>query len=106
MDILEREIESKFTEQMERLGCLVCKFVSPGKAGMPDRLVITPGGKVWFAEMKRPGEKLRPLQEYWRREIENLGASYYVVDSYKAVATVAADIKAEMEVVPDEVHTS
>ena len=106
VDILEREIESKFTEQMESLGCLVCKFVSPGKAGMPDRLVIIPGGKVWFAEMKRPGEKLRPLQVFWKKQMESLGAKYYVVDSYKAIANVAADIKAEMEVVPDEVHTS
>lgn len=96
MDILEREIEKKFGEEMQKLGCLVCKFTSPGKAGVPDRLVILPGGKVWFAEMKRPGEKLRPLQVFWKKQMESLGAKYYVVDSYEAIANVAADVKKEL----------
>ena len=33
------------------------KFVSPGNAGVPDRVVILQGGKSGFVELKRPGEK-------------------------------------------------
>ena len=96
MDILEREIEKKFGEEMRRLGCLVCKFTSPGKAGVPDRLVILPGGLVWFAEIKRPGGKLRPLQVFWKKQIERLGAKYYVVDSLDAIANVVNDARLEL----------
>lgn len=101
MDILEREIEKKFGEEMRLLGCLVCKFTSPGKAGVPDRLVILPGGKVWFAEMKRPGEKLRPLQVFWKRQIEGMGARFFVVDSYDAIANVANEARLELEAQDD-----
>jgi hypothetical protein len=96
VDILEREIEKKFGEEMQKLGCLVCKFTSPGKAGVPDRLVILPGGSVWFAEMKRPGGKLRPRQVFWKKQMESLGAKYYVVDSYEAIANVVNDARLEI----------
>ena len=103
MDILEREIEEKFKVSMEGLGCLVFKFVSPGRAGVPDRLVAVPGGKCIFVELKRPGGKLRPLQRYWKKAIESIGGTYYVVDSYKAIANLCQEIR---EVMPDEFHTA
>ncbi len=95
-DILEKDIEKKLKARLEKSGCLVLKFVSPGNAGVPDRLIILPGGAVWFAEMKRPGEKLRPLQVFWKKQMESLGAKYYVVDSLDAIANVAADVKKEL----------
>ena len=60
---------------------MVLKFVSPGKAGVPDRLILAPGGKACFVEMKRPGGKLRPLQKFVIGQIEDLGFKVYVVDS-------------------------
>lgn len=91
MDILEREIEEKLKARLESLGCLVFKFMSPGKAGVPDRLVLLPGGRCFFVELKRPGQKLRPLQRFWKEKLEAMGASYYVVDSYEAIDTVVKD---------------
>jgi hypothetical protein len=37
-------------------------------------------GKTIFIEVKRPGYKLRPLQEYRRKEIEAKGFEFYVMD--------------------------
>ena len=58
------------------------KFVSPGRAGVPDRIFLTPhGGKVFFVEFKAPEGKLRPLQENEHRVIRKHGHDVHVVDS-------------------------
>ena len=59
---LEKDVESYFKKELNRRGCLVMKFVSPGLAGVPDRIVLFPAGRVEFVELKREGEKPRPLQ--------------------------------------------
>jgi hypothetical protein len=48
--------------------------------------------------MKRPGEKLRPLQVFWKKQMESLSAKYYVVDSIAAIANVVADVKKELSI--------
>lgn len=55
--MLEEELERKLVNEVKQLDGRAYKFVSPGNAGVPDRLVILPGGKVGFAEIKRPGRK-------------------------------------------------
>lgn len=49
--------------------CFCYKFVSPGRKGVPDRMVITPTGQVGFIELKRKGEKPSALQQ---REISRM----------------------------------
>lgn len=58
----ESQLERLLKREVERYGGKAMKFVSPGLSGVPDRLVLLPGGRAVFAEMKAPGEKLRPLQ--------------------------------------------
>lgn len=94
MDILEKEIEKKLKARLEKLGCMVLKFTSPGNAGVPDRLVLIPGGTVWFVELKRPGGKLRPLQEIWRGRIEGLNGNYRLVQSEKDIDQLCTIIEA------------
>ncbi len=94
VDILEKEIEKKLKARLERLGCMVLKFTSPGNAGVPDRLVLVPGGTVWFVELKRPGGKLRPLQEIWRDRIEGLKGNYRLVQSEKDIDQLCTLIEA------------
>lgn len=79
--MLESELEKKFTFAVKRMGGLPLKFVSPNCRGVPDRLVLFPGGVITFAEIKRPGGKLRKLQEYRKKELENLGFRVWVIDS-------------------------
>lgn len=94
MDILEKEIEKKLKARLEKLGCMVLKFTSPGNAGVPDRLVLVPGGTVWFVELKRPGGKLRPLQEIWRDRIEGLNGNYRLIQSEKDIDQLCTLIEA------------
>ena len=103
MDILEKEVERKLKVSLERIGCLVLKFVSPGNAGVPDRIVILPGGGVLFVELKRPGGKLRPLQKIWRLRFKRLGARYFKVENSRDIDAVLAWAKREGDA--NEVHT-
>ena len=48
----EKTVESKFTSAVKAKGGLAVKFTSPGFNGMPDRLVMFPGGRIAFVEVK------------------------------------------------------
>ena len=78
--ILEREVERALIRAVKRAGGKCLKFVSSGCAGVPDRICLLPGGRVFFAEVKRPGGKPRPLQEKRHSELRKLGFEVYVID--------------------------
>lgn len=80
----ESAIEKKVCDRARKLGYYVRKFVSPQQRGVPDRLFISPGGKVFFIEFKAPGKKPTPLQEYERSLIQANNICVYVVDNAPA----------------------
>lgn len=82
---LESDIERYFVTRLTAQKCMVFKFVSPGHAGVPDRLVIAPSGRIYFVELKRPTGKLRKLQEYTRKKLQKQNCDVRVVMSKKDV---------------------
>jgi len=66
----EKAIESKLVKAVKSMGGLAPKFVSPGLDGVPDRLVLLPGGNMAFIEVKATGETMRPLQVRRKRQLE------------------------------------
>ncbi|SCY26186.1 VRR-NUC domain-containing protein [Alkaliphilus peptidifermentans DSM 18978] len=84
-EILESKIEAKLKGEVENLGGMCLKFTSPGMAGVPDRLVLLPLGRVVFVELKAPVNKLRPLQKKRKKQLEKLGFKVYVIDSYEGI---------------------
>ena len=52
----EKIIEEKLTKTVKQNGGVCWKFTSPGMAGVPDRIVLMPGGRIAFVEVKAPGE--------------------------------------------------
>lgn len=84
--VRERDIEAAFARMGRERGALVLKFTSPGTAGVPDRIVVRPGGIVEFVELKAPGERPRPLQEAVARKLRERGVPVDVVDSKEAAA--------------------
>ena len=91
--ILEKEIEKCLICKVRLAGGLAVKFVSPGMAGVPDRLVLLPNGKALFAELKAPGQKMRPLQVKRKRQLEGLGFEVYCLDSYKSIEEMLHDLQ-------------
>ena len=76
----EKTIETKLVKAVKEKGGIAPKFVSPGLDGVPDRLVLLPGGKIAFIELKATGKKLRPLQVRRKSQLEKLGFSVYCID--------------------------
>ena len=76
----EKIIERKLIKAAKNMGGLALKFISPGYDGVPDRIVLFPGGRIAFVEVKAPGKTLRPLQVRRKRQLESLGFKVYVLD--------------------------
>lgn len=76
----EKKIEMKFKELAEARGWKALKLVCPGYDGMPDRIVLKDNGQVFFAELKAPGEKPRPLQKIRAAMLRDRGFRVYTVD--------------------------
>ena len=90
----ERDVEAHLVQAVKDLGGMAYKFVSPSTAGASDRLVLLPVPKehreivakyVKLVEVKRPGEKQRPLQVWFQDQITALGHCATCVDSRESV---------------------
>lgn len=81
----ETTIESNFVKQVKAMGGMAIKLISPNFAGLPDRLVLLPHGRMFFVELKATGQKPRPLQIAVHRKLRELGFTVYVIDSNEKV---------------------
>ena len=79
--IREKDIEQALIRAVRKSGGMCLKFVSPGVDGVPDRLCLWPGGRAAFAEVKKPGQRPRPLQEKRISQLRGLGFRVEVIDS-------------------------
>ena len=90
----EKTIEAKLVKAVKSMGGLAPKFISPGLDGVPDRLVLLPGGRLAFIELKAPGKELRPLQVRRKRQLEALGFLVYCIDSPEQIGGIIHEIQA------------
>ena len=44
--ITEKQVEQNFVKAVKEAGGLAMKFVSPGRVGVPDRIVLLPGDQA------------------------------------------------------------
>ena len=94
-DMREKVIEHALVMATRSKGGIAPKFTSPGFDGMPDRLVLLPGGRMGFVELKAPGRKPRPLQLVRHRLLRRLGFKVYVIDEINQIDSVLEEIDHE-----------
>lgn len=90
----EKTIEKKLFIAIKDMGGIAPKFMSPGFDGMPDRIVLLPGGRMGFVEVKAPGKVPRPLQEARHRMLQKLGYKVYVLDDASQIGGILDEIRA------------
>ena len=88
----ESSIERRLKVGVERIGGKAYKFVSPGVVGVPDRIVLLPGGRIIFVELKAPGKKLSPIQEYRAKELGDLGFNVLCIDSVEEIKEMIKNV--------------
>lgn len=79
--VTERDVERAFVDHGRRLGAEALKLVSPGNAGVPDRIVLFPDGTHALVELKAPGKRPRPLQQRVFARLRAAGHPVTVIDS-------------------------
>lgn len=85
MAVRESKVEKHLRVSVEGRGGLCEKHVSPGRRGVPDRLVTWPGGIMDLVETKRPKGTVRKNQEEDHKRRARLGIKVYVLDTIEAV---------------------
>ena len=89
----EKTIEQHLVKAVKNSGGIAPKLVSPGFDGMPDRLVLLPGGKIGFVEVKAPGKEPRPLQVARHGLLQRLGFKVYVLDDPDQIGGILDEIR-------------
>lgn len=75
----EKQIEQKLIDGVKELGGVTFKFISPGAAGVPDKVVILPGGTVHFVELKAAGGTASKLQQRMIHKLRRLDVTAVVL---------------------------
>lgn len=77
----EKNTERNLVRLIEKLDGQCYKLSSAYMLGMPDRLVLMPGGRVWFVETKSEGDSPRLAQKAKHRLLRRLGFKVEVVST-------------------------
>lgn len=96
----ESQIERRLVGGVKAHGGLCYKFVSPGNIGVPDRIVITPGGKTIYVELKTGTGRMAEMQKWQRSELQKRGADVRTLYGMDAVKDFLR------EVFEDAIHTA
>ena len=90
----EQRLEQTLVKAVETRGGRCWKLVSPGTTGVPDRMILMPGGHVGFVEVKAPNGKIRAIQKHRLKQLTHLGFTAYVLNDPARVEEVCDAISA------------
>lgn len=90
--MLEKEIERRLALGVREHGGLCYKFVSPSTPGVPDRIIITPDGRVIFVELKTEIGRLANIQKWQISEMQKRGADVRVIKGWAAAKELLAEM--------------
>jgi hypothetical protein len=76
----EKQTEQRFRLAVKSRGGLAIKLVAVSFTGLPDRLILLPGGRLFFAEFKYGRGKLSVRQEAVIRVLKGLGFEVWVIN--------------------------
>lgn len=88
----EKLLEKKLREGVKKLGGIALKFGTEYHTGMPDRIVLMPGGQVSFVETKSPGKKPTVLQAKCLETLSAFGFKAVVIDSQEKLDEFLNDL--------------
>ena len=91
----ESTIEARLAREVRKLGGLCYKFMSPGAPGVPDRIIILPGGLVVFVELKTEIGRLAKIQKWQIEELRKRDANVRVLKGMDQVLAFLEEVKTD-----------
>lgn len=88
----ESDVEKYLHQCVTAAGGTTRKWVSPGRAGVPDRICFLPGGFVFFVEVKVEGGRTTTRQMREIESLRELGAICYVAHGKPGVDSIIAEL--------------
>lgn len=83
--MLESAVEKRLVKEVKARGGWAIKFI-PSVSGLPDRIVLLPGGRLFFVELKRPkGGVVAEHQKVVHAKLRRLGFRVDVLSSIDEV---------------------
>ena len=93
----EKVLEAGLRERCKALGWMCIKLTSQYQRGLPDRLILMPGGRVCFAEIKTTGKKPTALQRVTHERLRALDYRVEVVDTTESLDNLIVDLLYEVQ---------
>ena len=87
----EKTLEAKLRREVEKRGGMAIKFLSQLHRGLPDRIVLLPGGIIYFVELKTTTGRLSRVQKFQLGILDRLGCRTEVLWGMEGV-TWALDL--------------
>jgi hypothetical protein len=81
----EKTTETFLNAEVKSLGGWSIKLSAAFISGMPDRLVLLPGGRIYFVEMKSESKKPSAIQKLVHRKLIRLGFEVWIIDTKERV---------------------
>ena len=89
----EKYIEQQLVRAVKVAGGICPKLMSPGTDGMPDRMILMPGCRLGFVEVKAPGKKPRPLQVKRHVQLRRLGFPVFILDDPRQIPGIIEEVE-------------
>lgn len=93
----EKVLEAELRERCKTLGWMCIKLTSQYQRGLPDRLILMPGSRVCFAEIKTTGKKPTALQRVTHERLRALGYRVEVVDTTESLDNLIVELLYEVQ---------
>jgi hypothetical protein len=88
----EKVLERKLRYAVAELGGWSLKLLSSHVTGLPDRLCLLPGGRLFFAEIKTTKQKPTRIQRYVHERLKGLGFRVEVIDNSKQLQEICESL--------------
>lgn len=92
---VEKLLEPRLRNEVKKMGGLAIKFSSHVTTGMPDRMVLMPGGRIYFVELKSTKKKPTPLQALQIRTLRLMGFVSEVIDDREGLDLFISKLQEE-----------
>lgn len=77
----EKVLEKRLIKKIEQLGGWCLKLWSISFTGLPDRMILLPGARIYFVEVKRIGQEPNLRQKWVHGKLRAFGFKVYWIST-------------------------